>query len=1038
MENLGNKALKSIVVATGVAIGGLTTLGAYAINVGSNFEAGMSKVQAISGATQDELEKLTAKAKEMGAKTKFSATESAEAFQYMAMAGWKTGDMLNGIEGIMNLAAASGEDLASVSDIVTDALTAFGLQAKDSAHFADVLAKASSNSNTNVGLMGETFKYVAPLAGSMKYSIEDTAVAIGLMANAGIKGSQAGTALRSMLTRLVKPPKQTAEALEALNISVQNADGTMKPLSQTMQELREKFANLSESEKASYAASIAGQEAMSGMLAIVNASEDDFNKLTEAINDSNGATQTMANIMNNNLQGATTILKSNMESLGLAIYDKFNKPATKGIQSVTNALSNLTQSINDGELSKSFDKIAESFGKLVEKLAEGLDKYLPSIINFISYVLSNAPMIVGTLAGIGMSIKGLNAGTTAVDMLTKNFSKMSGIITKVPSNLSKVTSGISNFAGGISSGFNLIFSEITPKFTVFMGNIGKIFSSFGGKMSTFLAPVTEAFSSFGGKISSFLAPVKTILDKTILNTALFAQLVKFNIGEAFNQAFPNFSAGLNKITSAFGEVFQGLIGKIGSFVKTFLPIFARAFNIMAIVGLVVAGLGLLQQNFGEQLTEILTMVTERGPQIINNLVNGIVSKLPDLISKGGELLQNLLNAIIANLPTLINGGIQIIGALVTGISQQLPTLIPTAIELIMTIVNSIIANLPIIIEAGLQLLVSFIEGIVNAIPQLIEMLPTIISTICEVLTQELPNIIQAGITILVSLIQGLVDAIPQLVEMLPTIINTIITTLLNNLPLIIDAGIQILIALINGLIEAIPMLIEMLPQIITTIIIVLAQNLPKIIEAGGKIITSLIAGIVALFGKLGETASNIIETIWNTLKELPGKALQWGKDMIQGFIDGIKSMISSIGNAAGEIANKIKNFLHFSRPDEGPLRNYEEWMPDMVQGLSETLKSNAPKLYKASEMLAKQVKEGLDLSKIYEEMQSAINIETQKLSTNISAKTKLQVAKSQPSTVNNDNGTTINNTQNFYSKETTPFEQQKQAKQQLRRLVYGL
>ena len=248
LESIGKKGLKGLTVATGTAMASLATLGGYAVKVGSDFESGMSKVQAISGATGEEIDKLTEKAKEMGAKTKFSASESAEAFQYMAMAGWKTEDMLNGIEGIMNLAAASGEELASVSDIVTDALTAFGLQAKDSAHFADVLARASSNSNTNVGLMGETFKYVAPLAGSMKYSVEDTAVAIGLMANAGIKGSQAGTALRSMLTRLVKPPKEAAVALDKLNVSAKNSDGTMKPLSQTMQELRVKFANLSESQ----------------------------------------------------------------------------------------------------------------------------------------------------------------------------------------------------------------------------------------------------------------------------------------------------------------------------------------------------------------------------------------------------------------------------------------------------------------------------------------------------------------------------------------------------------------------------------------------------------------------------------------------------------------------------------------------------------------------------------------------------------------------------------------------------------------------
>lgn len=410
LESIGKKGLKGLSVATGTAIAGMSALGGYAIKVGSDFEAGMSKVQAISGATRDEIDKLTQKAKEMGAKTKFSASESAEAFQYMAMAGWKTEDMLNGIEGIMNLAAASGENLASVSDIVTDALTAFGLKAKDSAHFADVLAKASSNSNTNVGLMGETFKYVAPLAGSMKYSIEDTAVAIGLMANAGIKGSQAGTALRSMLSRLVKPPKEAAVALDKLNISVKNSDGTMKPLSQTLQELRAKFAKLSDSQKASYASSIAGQEAMSGMLAIVNASEEDFNKLTKEINNSAGATKQMADTMQDNLSGATTILQSNMEGLGIAIYDKFKVPATNGIKSVTKAVEDLTSQASNGKLSKSLDKVADSFGKLIAKGGSLIAKVLPKLIDGLAWILDNGKTIAKVIGTITASIVAFKTG----------------------------------------------------------------------------------------------------------------------------------------------------------------------------------------------------------------------------------------------------------------------------------------------------------------------------------------------------------------------------------------------------------------------------------------------------------------------------------------------------------------------------------------------------------------------------------------------------------------------------------------------------
>ena len=186
----------------------IVALGAKAVKTAADFESSMSEVSAISGATGEDLQKLESLAKKMGETTRFSASEAAEALKYMAMAGWKTEDMLNGLEGIMNLSAASGENLGATSDIVTDALTAFGLSAADSGHFADLLAKASSNANTNVSMMGETFKYVAPVAGALGYSAEDVALAVGLMANSGIKASQAGTSLRASMTNLAKPTKE--------------------------------------------------------------------------------------------------------------------------------------------------------------------------------------------------------------------------------------------------------------------------------------------------------------------------------------------------------------------------------------------------------------------------------------------------------------------------------------------------------------------------------------------------------------------------------------------------------------------------------------------------------------------------------------------------------------------------------------------------------------------------------------------------------------------------------------------------------------
>lgn len=317
----GLGSMMSGAVPQAVGMMGLGMGIADTINTYKNFQAQMSTVQAISGATGDSLKRLTDKAKEMGATTQFSATEAGQAMEYMAMAGWSDQQMLSGISGIMNLAGASGENLARVSDIVTDALSAFGLKAEESGHFADVLAAATSKSNTNVGLMGETFKYVAPIAGAMKFSIEDTSLAIGLMANAGIKGSEAGTALRSTLTRLVKPPSDAAKALDALGIKAANADGSIKPLRQTLLDLRSKFKGMTEEQKAQAAASIAGQEAMSGFLAMMNESDENFAKLANAVDTANGASERMNQLKNDNLAGDVKALQSAWESLQLTIME---------------------------------------------------------------------------------------------------------------------------------------------------------------------------------------------------------------------------------------------------------------------------------------------------------------------------------------------------------------------------------------------------------------------------------------------------------------------------------------------------------------------------------------------------------------------------------------------------------------------------------------------------------------------------------------------------------------------------------------------
>ena len=415
------------------------------LEAGMSFEQGMAQVQAVSGASGEELEALTEKAKEMGAKTKFSATESAEAFNYMAMAGWKTEDMINGIEGVMNLAAASGADLATTSDIVTDALTAMGYSAGEAGKLADVMAAASSNANTNVEMMGQTFQYAAPIVGALGYNMEDTAVQIGLMANAGIKGEKAGTALRSILTRLSAPPKECAEAMEELGVSLTDSEGNMKSLDDVMGDLRKAFKGLDETQQTANAKAIAGQEAMSGLLAIVNAAPADYQKLTKAVKESEGAAESMANTMNDTVEGQLTLLKSQIEGVQIQIYEKLTPALRDGIDEISEYIGSVNWDQVGEKLGNFATKAIDFFKKIIDN-AEGIGSVLKSVGTVLAatFVISKVASFAQAIVGLYTTFKALK---TATDVATTSQLLLNAAQAATPIGL--VTAAVAGLTAGL-------------------------------------------------------------------------------------------------------------------------------------------------------------------------------------------------------------------------------------------------------------------------------------------------------------------------------------------------------------------------------------------------------------------------------------------------------------------------------------------------------------------------------------------------------------------------------------------------------------
>lgn len=688
MNNMGSHALENATMAVAGFTVALTGAFVSMAKDSMEFEAQMSRVAAISGATGKDLNSLRQAALDFSSTNVQSAKEVAEGMENLSSAGFDMKQVLQALPGVLNLSTAASIDLAQATDIVSGTLRGFGLNTDQTTHLTDVFAKAAADTNAELSDMGYAMKYVAPVAHQLNQPLELVTAAIGELANQSIKGTSAGTALRTGMDRLVAPAKNGAEAMDSLGFSAADASGNTKPLNQIIGELNQKMAGLTQEQKQQAVSAIFGKESMAAWLILINDGQKPLEDLTTSLKNSDGAGQDMANTISNNLPGALKILRNNVQNLGKSIMTELNPTLIEMTKNATKFVQQLK------ELNPIQQQMLLTVGGIVAALG-------PAAIAF-----------AWVIQGVGGLTDAIGTGAAAVQTFGGSFGK--NILDRV-------------------------------------GNAGSAFLNLGGVAKSALSGLGGTVAETGLTITKGLGPLPGVL----------------------GTAFGAIQTQASTFMSGFGGQLVGIGGMVLGQCQGLLGMALSVIGPAAIVGLLLVGLGLAQQSFGSTIDPLIQNIITKGPTMIQNFTQGILSQIPNLMNAGTSLMMMLLQALIANLPQIISSGAQILSALINGVASNLPRLIPMVISLISVVASSIVANLPQIIQAGLNMLVALANGFSNNSAQMTTKIVQLITQIAVVIIQNMPALINAGIQILVALIRGVAQMIPTLIQMFPGMISSI-------------------------------------------------------------------------------------------------------------------------------------------------------------------------------------------------------------------------------------------------------------------------
>ncbi len=773
LKNLGDKISGVGTTLTKGVTTPIVGLGTVAVKTAADFDSAMSQVGAVSGATGSELEALRDKAREMGAKTKFSASEAAEAMNYMAMAGWKTSDMLSGIEGIMNLAAASGEDLASTSDIVTDALTAFGLTAADSGHFADILAAASSNANTNVSMMGETFKYCAPIAGALGFSAEDTAEAIGLMGNAGIKSTQAGTALRTIMSNLSGEVKICGSNIGEVTIATTNADGSMRDLSAILADCRTAFGGLSESEKAAAAEALVGKNAMSGFLALMNAAPADIEKVSSAIANCDGKSAEMAATMQDNLAGQLTILKSQLEELAIS-FGEILMPAIRQIVTWVQGFVDKLNSMDEGTKNTivTIGLLAAAIGPVLIIIGK--------VVTAVGSIMTFIPTLIGGISSIGGGLSAL-WGIMAANPVTLVIAAVAGLIA--------IFVALWNNCEGFREFWINLWNVIKEAAVAVWNGLKDFFSNIWNAITGAAHSIWNGLKDF---FSGLWEGIKNIF-QTVLDVIKALIVARFEFYKSIITTVLNvIQTVVSTVWEAIKSVIETVTNAIGSFLSSAWEVIKNTVTTVM-----------------EAIRNVITTVWEA----IKSAVTAVLSAIKDVVVSAWEAIKNAITTAMEAIKSAVTAAWEAIKSAVSSAIEAIKNVAVAAWEAIKSAVISIM-EAKSAITAAWEAIKSAVSSVVGAIK---EVITSVWNAIKSTVTSIVGGLKDAVVNVFNSLLSGIKNAMSGIAGAVKSGFDSAINFIKSLPSQALQWGKDIIGGLINGIKSKISGLVDSVKDIAGTI-----------------------------------------------------------------------------------------------------------------------------------------------------------------------------------------------------------------------------